>query len=55
MTPYTIYMLTPDGKRHDLAHVDDLIFANQIIQMINAVLLIVDGVGEVKVEREASQ
>ena len=53
MTPYTIYMLTPDGRRHDLAHVDDFNFANQIILMINAVLLIVGGVGDVNVEKEA--
>ena len=52
---WMVYMLTPDGKRHNLARTVDVNNAVGIAEIVNNVLLIVDGVGEVKYEQEESE
>ena len=47
---WILYMLTPNGKRHDLARTVSVSQAAELCTLVNNVLLIVDGVGEVKYE-----
>lgn len=49
---WILYMLTPNGKRHDLARTVSVSQAAELCTLVNNVLLIVDGVGEVKYEEE---
>ena len=52
---WLVYMLTPDGKRHELARTMDVDNAAGIAMVVNKVLLVVDGVGEVKYEEEGDE
>ena len=52
---WMVYMLTPDGKRHELARTVDVDNAAGIAMVVNKVLFVVDGVGEVKYEEEGKE
>ena len=49
---WMVYMLTPDGKRHNLARTMDVNKAAGIAMVVEKVLFVVGGVGEVKYEEE---